>query len=306
MKLDGDGDFAWVVNNPKLSLLASFTNTQTNPNFSIIHLSLIKLRVLIEFMVRSFFLLGSHYRAIRTTRRIKETASGRKALVLANGPSVNILEDQLPSLDLSDVDVFAVNFFPLSTLASKVKPQYLVLSDPLTHPKITSHKNVKLWDWIQNNPDVRLLVPTSWYKTLRSFSQSMQINYFDDRNLIGWSRNVSPTRPRGYGSLTSYKALAFACYAGYSRIGILGFDNSQFRFVYTNKQNQVYQQSNYFYSESTDLELTASLYNGIADYFYDTSNTFAYLRMFSKFPIFNLDEQSLADNFIKVSKLEEF
>lgn len=306
MNLDGDGDFDWVVNNPKLNMLASFTNTQTNPNFSLTHLSLIKIRVLIEFIVRSFFLLGNHHRAIRLTRRIKGTASGRKALVLANGPSVNILEAKLPSLDLSDVDIFAVNFFPLSTLASKVKPHFLVLSDPLTHPKISSEKNAKLWDWIQNNPDVRLLVPSSWSRTLRGFSQPMRINFFDDRNLIGWSKNISPTRPRGYGSLTSYKALAFACYAGYSRIGILGFDNSQFRFVYNDKQNRVYQQSNYFYTESTDLELTTSLYNGIADYFYDTSNTFAYLRMFSKFPIFNLDEQSLADNFTKVSKLEEF
>jgi hypothetical protein len=130
--------------------------------------------------------------------------------------------------------------------------------------------------------------------------------YFDDRTLIGWSKNISPVHPRGYGSLTSYKAMAIACFAGYSRIGIIGFDNSQFRNVYTNPRNRIYQKSLYFYDESMDLELTDSLHNGIADYFYDTSNTFSYLRMFSKFPIVNLDQNSLADQFVKIQSLEDF
>jgi hypothetical protein len=306
MKFDGNGDFSWVLNNRILGALANFTSTQTNPNYSLSHLLLIKIRVLFEFAIRSILLVGRHQRALRQIRQIKNSCTGRKAIVFANGPSVNSLDLNNSVFRAEDVDVFVVNFFPLSKLASQVRPNCLVLSDPLTHPKVVSDKNQELWGWVQNNPSVSLYVPTSWYKTFQNLSMSNKIVYFDDRNLTGWSKNISPTRPRGYGSLTSYKAMAVACFAGYSRIGIIGFDNSQFRTVYTNLQNRIYQKSLYFYDESRDLELSDSLYNGIADYFYDTSNTFSYLRMFNKFPIVNLDPNSLADQFIKIQSMEDF
>jgi hypothetical protein len=306
MKFDGNDDFAWVLNNRKLRSAANFTSTQTNPNFSLVHLFLIKIRVLFEFVIRSSLLLGTHRRALRQIRDLKDSSTGKKALVFANGPSVNLLDLEHSLFRSEEIDIFAVNFFPLSKLASQVTPKYLVLSDPLTHPNFASSKNQELWNWIQNNSDVNLYVPTSWYAAFRNKSISNKVVYFDDRTLIGWCQNVSPIHPRGYGSLTSYKALAIACFAGYSRIGIIGFDNSQFRSVYTSPQNRVYQKSLYFYDESSDLELSDSFQNGIADYFYDTSNTFSYLRMFVKFPIVNLDQNSLVDHFQKIQSLDEF
>jgi len=306
MKFDGNDDFAWVLNNQKLSAFANFTSTQTNPNYSLSHLFLIKVRVLFEFATRSILLIGTHRRALRQIRELKNSSIGRKALVFANGPSVNSLDLEHSAFRSEDVDVFVVNFFPLSKLASQLRPKYLVLSDPLTHPKIVSNKNQELWDWIQNYPAVTLCVPTSWYPAFQNLSMSNKLVYFDDRTLIGWSNNISPVHPRGYGSLTSYKAMAISFCAVYSRMGIIGFDNSHFITVYTNPQNRIYQKSLYFYDENGDLELTDSLHNGIADYFYDTSNTFSYLRMFSKFPIVNLDQNSLADQFEKIQNLKDF
>ncbi len=306
MKFDGNSDFSWVLDNRKLGALANFTSTQTNPNYSLSHLLLIKTRVLFEFAIRSILLAGKHQRALRQIRQIKNSCTGRKAIVFANGPSVNSLDLKNSVFRSEDIDVFVVNFFPLSKLASQIRPSYLVLSDPLTHPKIVSDKNQELWNWVQDNPSVFLYVPTSWYKAFQNVSMSNKIVYFDDRSLIGWSKNISPTRPRGYGSLTSYKAMAIACFAGYSRIGIIGFDNSQFRTVYTSPENRIYQKSHYFYDESRDLELTDSLHNGIADYFFDTSNTFSYLRMFNNLPIVNLDKNSLSDQFVKIKFLEDF
>lgn len=306
MKFDGNGDFSWILNNRKLSALANFTSTQTNPNYSLSHLILIKTRVLFEFTIRSILLVGKHKRALRQIRQTKNSCTGRKAIVFANGPSVNSLDLKNSVFRSEDIDVFVVNFFPLSKLASQIRPNCLVLSDPLTHPKIVSGKNQELWDWVRNNPSVFLYVPTSWYEAFQNLPVSNKIAYFDDRCLIGWSKNISPTRPRGYGSLTSYKALAIACFAGYSRIGIIGFDNSQFRTVYTSPENRIFQKSHYFYDESRDLELTDSLHNGITDYFYDASNTFSYLRMFNNFPIVNLDQDSLADKFTKINNLEDF
>jgi hypothetical protein len=130
--------------------------------------------------------------------------------------------------------------------------------------------------------------------------------YFDDRSLVGWTKNISPIRARGYGSLTSYKALAIAYFLGYKKIGILGFDNSMFRAVHTNTQNRVFQGSNYFYDEKDDLDVTDSLNIGISDYFYDTANSFAYLRFFRKPNIYNLDSHSLVDAIEKIPDLRDF
>jgi len=306
MKSDWNDNFAWIRNNQKLSDLERFTSAQTNPNYSLSHLFLIKIRVLFEFAIRSIFLVGTHNRALRKIRKLKNSSTGRKALVFANGPSVNSLDLEHSIFHSDDIDVFVVNYFPLSKLALQIMPNYLVLSDPLTHPKIVSDKNKELWDWIRNKPSVTLCFPTSWYVALQNLSLSNRVIYFDDRNLIGWSKNISPIHPRGYGSLTSYKAMAIACFAGYSRIGIIGFDNSQFRTIYTSQQNRIYQKSNYFYDESRDFELSNSLHNGITDYFYETSNAFSWLRMFTKYPIVNLDQSSLVDRFVKIKGLEDF
>ena len=302
----GFGDLDWVTRNKILRRLSVLTSTQTNPNYSVSHLILIKLRVLIEYIVRTIYSFKFNRNALRPIKKLEGSRSEVKAIILANGPSVSRLLSGTNKPDLKNFDLFVVNFFPLSDLGSTLLPKAIVLSDPLTHPLSNTEKNRKLWKWIHCHENLEIFVPTSWFNYMKQSEFASRCIYFDDRTLVGWTKNISPIRARGYGSLTSYKALAIAYFLGYQRIGILGFDNTMFRAVHTNPQNRVFQGSHYFYDEKVDLDVTDSLNIGISDYFYDTANSFAYLRFFKKSNIYNLDNQSLVDTITKIQDLRDF
>jgi hypothetical protein len=305
-QFSGYGNLDWVTRNKFLSRLTVMTSIQTNPNYSVSHLILIKLRVLIEYSIRTIYSLRFNRKALRSLKKLAGSRSKVKAIVLGNGPSVSTLlsDTNIPSLE--NFDIFVVNFFPLSELGSTVLPKAIVLSDPLTHPLSKSEKNRQLWNWIHSQSNLEIFVPSSWFNHMEQSEFASRCVYFDDRSLVGWTKNISPIKARGYGSLTSYKALAIAYFLGYKKIGILGFDNSMFRAAYTNMQNRVFQGSNYFYDEKADLDITDSLNIGISDYFYDTANSFAYLRFFGKLNVYNLDSHSLVDVIEKIPDLRDF
>jgi len=130
-----------------------------------------------------------------------------------------------------------------------------------------------------------------------------QILYFDDNGLEGWTKNISPIRPRGYLALTAYKALAFASYLGFNRIYIIGIDNSMFRSIAVDEKNRLVQYPNHFFEQGAVTSDISDLYpKGMSDYFRDMSLCFSSLsKYFSHLPIVNLDENSLVDCFIKES-----
>jgi len=305
-KSSGFGNLDWVTRNKVLSRLTVIASIQTNPNYSVAHLILIKLRVLIEYLVRTIYSLKFNRKSLRSIKKLAGSRSEVKAIVLGNGPSVSNLLHSTNKLNLESFDLFVVNFFPLSELGSTLLPNAIVLSDPLTHPLSKTEKNIKLWKWIHSHENVEIFVPSSWFNHMKQSEFAPRCIYFDDRSLVGWTKNISPIRARGYGSLTSYKALAIAYFLGYKKIGILGFDNSMFMAVHTNPQNRVFQGSKYFYDEKVDLDVTDSLNIGISDYFYDTANSFAYLRFFRKLNIYNLDSNSLVDMIDKIPDLRDF
>jgi hypothetical protein len=161
-----------------------------------------------------------------------------------------------------------------------------------------------MWKRIRANPPGKLVVPVSWFKIMTSESEiASQILYFDDSGLEGWSKNISPLRPRGYLALTAYKALAFASFLGFNRIYIIGIDNSMFRSIAVDEQNRLMQYPNHFFEQgAVTTDVSAMYLNGMSDYFRDMSLCFSSLsKYFSHLPIFNLDEDSLVDCFPKES-----
>jgi hypothetical protein len=127
--------------------------------------------------------------------------------------------------------------------------------------------------------------------------------YFDDSGLEGWTKNISPLRPRGYLALTAYKALAFASFLGFNRIYIIGIDNTMFRSIAVDDKNRLIQYPNHFFSQGAVTTDISGMYpNGMSDYFRDMSLCFSSLtKYFSHLPVVNLDEDSLVDCFPKES-----
>ena len=292
--------------NASISKLERFFHTSTNPRHSITRVLVTKIRVLAEWALRRMLEIGIRRKALRSLRDMEKSRIDRKALVIANGPSLNLISlERVAEFQKGLLDVFTVNFFPISKGTEALVPNYLVLSDPQTLPNSVNARATELWKWISAHPEVVIICPSSWFKTVKRLEiESTRFIYFDDTSLISWSKNISPLRARSYLSLTAYKALAIAIHFGYFEIDIIGFDNNQVLGLSVDKNNRLMQGPNHFDGFSENSDLTDRLSNGVSDYFYDFSCAFADLRSFSRVgTIWNLDPNSLVDAFPKKANI---
>ena len=184
---------------------------------------------------------------------------------------------------------------------------FLVLSDPASHPSSQDARTVELWKNIRMIPNLRLITPVSWHLKMEDkFCDSGNCFHFSDLSLETIRNSTSPLKARGYPSLTAYKALAFADYLGFDQIFIIGIDNSMFRTLKVDSMNSLVQNSNHFtenYGPPTDV--TEIYPNGIADYFSELSEMFLSLkRSFTNMQVINLGYDSEVDAFPKVQKGE--
>ena len=279
----------------------------TFPNFSIVHVFAIKVRIILEWAVKRCLVIGFRRRALRPLRALGKLGQSNDALVIGNGPSAQTL-NWAAVVDAQDkgMAVFAINYFPLSPEFGLVQPNYLVLSDPIMKPSSNSDsRNEELWISVQKNSTMNLIVPLSWYRVMKSQnSLSNCILYFDDSGLEGWTRNISPLRARGYLALTVYKAIAISIFLGFRETKIIGVDNSMFQTISVDAENRLIQQPNHFFTKGGKTsDLTAFYPKGISDYFYDVSLCFYFLRRcFVGQSVSNLDPHSLVDAFPKLSE----
>jgi hypothetical protein len=290
----------------RLKTLERRFSITANPDLSITYLALIRARIFVEWLVKRIHYSKFHHAALKPTRLVKNSSPSLSALVIGNGPSAGKLEwSRVAEAQRSGLKVFAINYFPLSEASATVIPNFLVLSDPVMKPSTSmDNRTSEMWKRIRENPPGKLVVPVSWFQIMNSKPEiTTQILYFDDNGLEGWTKNISPIRPRGYLALTAYKALAFASYLGFNRIYIIGIDNSMFRSIAVDEKNRLVQYPNHFFEQGAVTSDISDLYpKGMSDYFRDMSLCFSSLsKYFSHLPIVNLDENSLVDCFIKES-----
>jgi len=299
-------DTTWIAKKFEslVNSLERMFSTQTSPNLSLTFQMIIKLRVLTEFFVSSASSPLVRRRLLRLTKATKGIKSSSTAIVLANGKSLDTLNLEALQKEKKEgnLEIFAVNYLPLSNLGERLALDYLVLSDPLTRPDSNNLKSKRLWQFIGAHRDLTLIVPTSWWRAVQGEKNSNPVLYFDDRSLEGWTKNISPTKPRGYITLTAYKALAFAIYLGYRKIKILGFDNNTFLTLAVDQDNNLWQRPLHVSGAEGSLDKKQDLsWRGVGDYFYSASRTFIdlYVLFKGKAEVVNLDPTSLTDAFPK-------
>jgi hypothetical protein len=158
-------------------------------------------------------------------RSMKDSCLGKRALVLGNGPSIDLLRHE--NIEGYVDGIFAVNHFYRSNAASLVVPNYYVLSDPKSFEDTEISMGSAFIRYLQENR-VQLFVP---YKVKnQTFEQSaIPTASYDDRQRFLFNRNSSPVKPRNFASVTLYKAINIALYLGYSEIYVLGLDNTESR-----------------------------------------------------------------------------
>jgi len=108
--------------------------------------------------------------------------------------------------------------------------------------------------------------------------------------------------------VTLYKALAIACYQGYSTIYVLGMDNTEFISYEGSHNNVIYHNLNTYgvQTHSTPpMSMQGVFHSGMAGRMQSYSHLFGDLEKFKKHNIVNLDQTSLTDVFPKIETSHE-
>jgi hypothetical protein len=146
--------------------------------------------------------------SLTNTRALKGTKKGKRALILGNGPSLGKLN--LSAVKFDQPDIWVVNDFYKTSIAAQLDINYYCFSDPV---HINALRNVHIVDsnyFLKDklrDGEITLVLP-HWSANNKFASQEIKrVIFFDDRQLASWSRNIDPTKPRGYLSITLYKAI---------------------------------------------------------------------------------------------------
>lgn len=235
---------------------------------------------------------------LKKTSTLKNNSQYRRALVIGNGPSQNFLTvQQLNEFKSLGGETICVNYWQDNDFLAKHIPSWMIFSDPATFD-LHSAKAQNLVDYIIQNPSVKLSVPASLLSTLNVLNIKNDTYCFIDTELSIW-KNIHPLFPRGYISMTLYKALAWAVYLGFSEIGIIGMDNTYPRNLYNDRNNHVCNLETH--SGETDyLVDNSALYPSVSARLYELSRLFHNLKYFPKEKIYNLDLYSLTDEYKKI------
>lgn len=255
-----------------------------------VHRSITHLKNLLRTILDSFC-----YRQERKiTKELLLSKKGKCAIVLANGPSVALLDPK--KVSELNYDIFAVNGYVNSEFSEVLKPTHYVLSDPgyfdFNNSNYQTTKKVF-------NLDATLFVP--FHLGLKTQSRANVYKFCDreDRS----SKNVSNIlRPRGYLSMTAYKALSITLYMGYEKVYICGFDNDYILNVSNDEDNNLAYLNAHFYNLLGKEEDVSKLWPSIGYMMYTEHFLFTDLDKFNldcDGKIINLSKKSLCNSFSK-------
>ena len=245
----------------------------------------------------------------------KLSKKNKSAILFASGPSVNKLnfkKVQTLAKD-KDMDIFMVNTIPGSELKNYFNPNYYIASDPhllslFGNPGII-HENNIYNICIKNivSDQCKVFVPLG---TKISGINEDRLHYFNNCELLGSYNTFDITKPRNYTGNTAYISLAVACYLGYKKIYIIGYDIDFFLGIKVDSHNNLYHKSIHFYTDRTNeygpcVPVGQSFGSTMDEYIYLMYKMFKSLRRFSNYnSIINLDPNGLVTAFSKEHDLD--
>ena len=249
-----------------------------------------------------FFILN--YSSIQKIKGFKNTKTGKSAFVFAGGSSISKLDiDKIKFYKKEGYDVFAGNSFLASNLGSEVNPDYYFLSDDKFF-KDLNKANQKVVDKI-----VELGIPVFLPHRFAKFAKRRNNEFIFNDTIDLFSNNIADlTKPRPYVSMTLYKALSLSCFMGYSNIYICGFDNDYFKKYQCNNKNEIFYEDRHYYTEEIGENITRKVdkdtHKTMSSLLLHISTLFSGLEKFRRYPITNLDKESLVDAFSKSHNLD--
>ncbi len=242
---------------------------------------------------------GPSLGTLSSLRRTKNSKIGKIALVLGNGPSLGKIN--LENIRAMKPDIFVVNSFNQMAVSNQITPDYYCLSDPdsiIKPNRSVPHDSDSTFEYIAQNKCILIL---SHFYRKADIPQSIKRVYFNDKEFTLIGRNLNPCFPRGYSSLTILKAISVALYMGYDKVFILGVDNTEFKSLVGDIDNNTLLETNNLYVDNSlvPMKFIFGSAGGIAGQFLQYANWFGDFRKFPRERIVNLDTESLIDAFPK-------
>jgi hypothetical protein len=240
------------------------------------------------------------------TKGLKKRGLLVDAIVIGNGPSQGFLDaSSLLEFKTSGGEIICINFWTDNEDLCKVIPTYLVTSDPLIFSAIVPDHlkeiNERLLSYMLTNTSVMIACPLGRCDQLSEIFGKERIIGFVDHELRMWTNNINPLFPRGYLSMTLYKALALAIWFEYRKIYVIGMDNTYPRNIYCDQDNKFINHE--IHAGSTDFSVDQSaLYESVGDGLSEIAQLFYDARKFKNEKILNLDPYSLTDAFKKMKR----
>ena len=251
-----------------------------------------------------FYFVIPNYFKIRKLKNFKNIKKGKSAFVFAGGPSVDQLDiNKVKEYQNNGFDVFAGNSFINSKLGEIASPNYYFISDDKFFKKpstgVVYEENLRAVKKIEDM-GIPCFFPHRYAKYVK---RSKNFYIFND-TIDLFSNNITDlTKPRPYVSMTLYKGLSLACFMGYSKIYICGFDNDYFKNYKCNENNDIFYEDKHFYTEeigeNTIRKVDKNVHQSMSSLLLHISTLFSGLEKFKNYPIVNLDKHSLVDCFEK-------
>ena len=234
------------------------------------------------------------------TWKLRGSAKKKRALIIGNGPSQGYLKKiELDKFVETGGETYCVNFWNSNKSLSSHIPTWMVFSDEYNLFG-KNFKSINLIKYLRSNPSINIIIPTHHIKLARGLKLPNKIHAIIDCELSIW-RNIHPLFPRGYLSMTLYKALAWAVHLGYHSIGLIGMDNTYPRKIYNDKNNRLCALETHAGNKDWINNLSP-LFSNVSAYIDDLVRLFYHLEYFPQKNIVNLDPYSLTDRFKKVTK----
>lgn len=253
--------------------------------------------------LREYIINFKHYSDLQ---RIKGSKRNKKALVIGNGPSLDLIPiDEIIKFQKNGGEIFLMNHFNLRKELLQIQPDYYFSADPNT---IKEENFSQVCEHIKNSETCEVYVPMQMIKDYEKIFTNNSVGGFCGieirRGLFSQNISIKPNRPHSFSSMTAYHALSMAIWLNYSKIFIIGLDNTYLSNAICDSQNRIFEVLKHASTDDVKI-FRGDEYETIFDYFYENSRLFNDLNKFRGHNITNLNPDSLIDAFEKCSSIQE-
>lgn len=201
--------------------------------------------------------LGRHIRLrLRRLRQLEGTCKGKRAMVIANGPSSNDLtEFQIKNLIDSGFEFIVMNdFYKNNRLSSQINPSYYCLGDP--YYLIASENFSNFQNYFNAHLDCVEVRPATLDDT---YLFSRNALYYNPIPGAGFTRRFTPLHWRAYPDGILFVALCLAKFLGYSTVYVIGAENSMYKHHYFSSEMRIKHRISGLHSYQDDIEETETI-----------------------------------------------